>query len=70
LEVINYLNKYPLFSSKYLDYKNWKEIVLLFDPRFKHTKENIELVIKNKNSMNNNRTNFNWDHLSKFYTIN
>jgi hypothetical protein len=22
LEVINYLNKYPLFSSKYLDYKN------------------------------------------------
>lgn len=70
LAVIKYLDKYPLFSSKYLDYLDWKEIVLLFNPKLRHTINNIELIKKNKNNMNNNRTYFNWDHLNKFYTIN
>ena len=24
--IVSYLEKYPLFSSKYLDYKDWKEL--------------------------------------------
>ena len=27
--IVNYLEKYLLYSSKYLDYKDWKKIVLL-----------------------------------------
>lgn len=70
ISVINYLTKYLLFSSKYLDYCNYKEIVKLFSNNLEHTLENIELIIKNKKSMNNNRRIYNWDHLNKFYTIN
>ena len=69
LEITNYLYKYPLFSSKYLDFLNYSHIVPLFKKRFQHTTENIELVVKNKSEMNDSRTSFNWDHLNKFYTI-
>lgn len=69
LSVINYLTKYLLFSSKYLDYCNYKETVSLFENRLNHTLENIQIILKNKNSMNNNRIYFNWDHLKNFYTI-
>ncbi len=70
LTLINYLDNYPLFSSKYLDYLDWKEVALLFNPRFKHTEDNIKLIVKNKKNMNNNRSYFNWNHLQKFYAIN
>lgn len=70
MAVIDYLTKYLLFSSKYLDYCNYKEIVKLFENRLNHTLDNIELIVKNKNSMNNNRIVFNWNHLNNFYTIN
>ena len=59
LSIVNYLTNYPLFSSKYLDFLNYKEVVSLFSPRFEHTNKNIEIVLKNKLSMNNNRTVFN-----------
>lgn len=68
--LVNYLTKYPLFSSKYLDYLNWLNVYNLYNPRLTHTKENIEIILKNKNYMNNNRKYFNWEHLNKFYTIN
>lgn len=68
-KIIEYLDKFPLFSSKYLDYLNYKQIVPLFNPRFKHTKENIQLVLKNKSQMNDARTSFNWTHLKDFYII-
>ena len=31
LILVNYLNEYPLFGSKFLDYNNWKEILNLFN---------------------------------------
>ena len=56
LKLVNYLNEFPLFGSKHLDYNNWKEILDLFNPKFKYTQENIEKVLKFKAGMNDNRT--------------
>lgn len=69
LILINYLNKYPLFGSKYLDYKDWKEVLSLFNPRFKYSSENKNIVLTLKSRINDNRTVFNWDHLNKFYNL-
>lgn len=69
LILINYLNKYPLFGSKYLDYNDWKEIISLFNPRFKYSQNNIEKVLTLKSTMNDNRTNFIWNHLNNFYNL-
>ena len=63
--LVNYLDKYPLFSSKYLDYRDWKEIVLLIFEN-KHrvwSDETISYVASIKNNMNTKRNLFNWDHL-------
>ena len=65
----NYLNEYPLFGSKFLDYKNWKEILNLFNPKFKYSQENIDKVLKLKIEMNDKRTIFTWNHLNKFYNL-
>lgn len=69
LILINYLKKYPLFGSKFLDYNNWKEILELFSNRFKYSNENINKVLNLKSEMNDNRTIFNWDHLKNFYNL-
>jgi LAGLIDADG endonuclease/Cytochrome C and Quinol oxidase polypeptide I len=69
LILINYLNRYPLFGSKFLDYKDWKEVLSLFQPRFKYSQENIDKVLALKSRINDNRTVFNWDHLNKFYNL-
>lgn len=45
-----YLDTYPLFSSKYFDYVDWSTAV--------------NLITSLKNGMNNRRTFFNWDHLN------
>ena len=67
--LISYLEKYPLFGSKYLDYLNWKEIFSLFEPRFKATELNLLTVSKIKLEMNDRRTLFVWDHLKNFYNL-
>jgi len=68
LKLINYLNEYPLFGTKYLDFCNWKEIVYLFDPKFKYSQENIDKVLNLKSEMNDKRTIFILNHLNKFFT--
>jgi len=62
--IVNYLDKYPLFSSKYLDYKDWKEIVLLIFENKHYTEEGINKTESVKNSMNRQRTYFFWTHLN------
>ena len=64
-----YLNEYPLFGSKFLDYNNWKEILSLFNPKFKYSQENIDKVLYLKSEMNDRRTIFIWNHLNKFYNL-
>jgi hypothetical protein len=61
--IINYLEKYPLLSSKYLDYKDWEVIVLLILDNKHYTEEGIKKTEQARNSMNRQRTYFNWDHL-------
>jgi LAGLIDADG DNA endonuclease family protein/cytochrome c/quinol oxidase subunit I len=64
--LINYLDKYSLFSSKYLDYKDWKEIVLLIFENKHYTEEGINKTESVKNGMNRQRTYFTWNHLNLF----
>lgn len=58
----DYLNKYPLFSSKYLNYLDFYKVIELKN-NYKLTKDYIEEVLKIKKNFNKNRTIFNWDHL-------
>jgi hypothetical protein len=62
--IVNYLEKYPLFSSKYLDYKDWKKIVLLIFENKHYTEQGIDKTVFVRNNMNKKRTLFNWDHLN------
>ena len=61
--ITNYFQTYPLLSSKYLDYKDWTYIRKL-EKTHKKDKELLDMVSKIKNSFNNKRINFNWEHLN------
>ena len=61
LTLREYLSKYPLRSTKYLDYKDWA-IVLNYFEQGTHM-ENKEHIAKIKSQMNQRRTVYNWDHL-------
>ena len=65
----NYLNLFPLFGSKYLDYKDWIKVLNYFKSDTLKHKNNIQEIIIIKSNMNNARTNFIWDHLNKFYNL-
>ena len=65
----NYLNTFPLFGSKYLDFKDWIKVLEYFKSgTFKH-KTFIEEIILIKSCMNDARTVFTWDNLNKFYNL-
>lgn len=65
--LINYFNKYPLFSSKYLDYKDWEQVAYLIINNQHLTDVGINTVELVRSRMNTKRTEFNWDHLNNFY---
>jgi hypothetical protein len=64
--VINYFNKFPLFGTKYLNYKDWVTVFELFKRKDYNY---IEECTKIKNQMNDYRTLWNWDHLKNFYSL-
>jgi hypothetical protein len=68
LNLVKYLNKYPLFTSKFLNYKDWCECHYLIIDKTHLTNKGIEIALLKKSQMNNNRISYNWDHLSKLYT--
>lgn len=61
--IINYFNKFPLYTSKYLDYKDWEEVAHLIINNKHLTVEGIKTVEFVRSRMNTKRTEFNWDHL-------
>jgi hypothetical protein len=70
--LINYLNTFPLFSSKYLNYKDWVIAFEMYkgmsgdsEDRSEHIKQMLPVFAR----MGDKRTMFNWDHLRYFYTI-
>lgn len=65
--VTKYFNKYPLMTSKYLNYLDYCKALSFLG---KHLSLEEILNVRNiKNYMNNKRTYFNWDHLNNFYNI-
>jgi hypothetical protein len=65
--IVQYFNRFPLFSSKYLDYQNWEQAYYIIMAKI-HTKPvGLSEIKQLKNSMNNKRTEFSWKHLENFY---
>ncbi len=62
--ILNYFKIHPLYSSRYLDYKNWEEIALLILDNKHLIEENLKKVDYAKNEMNRKRTYYNWDQLN------
>lgn len=69
LALVNYIENYPLFSSKYLNYQDWRKVLVFFENKNHTNPESIKTIIEIKSKMNNRRTEFNWDHLGKFYNL-
>lgn len=69
-KVCEYFDKFPLFSSKFLNYQYWREIhmaqVSKKEGHF-YTTEYFQRCIQIKSQFNTKRTQFNWSHLSNFY---
>ena len=63
--LINYLDAYPLLSSKHLDFLSWKIVFKEILNKNHMTIEGRQIVSLHKSQMNNSRTSFNWDHLKK-----
>jgi hypothetical protein len=63
MKIYVYFNKFPLYSSKYLDYKDWEKVALLILQRHHYFSYNIIKIDAIKNNMNLKRIYFNWDHL-------
>jgi hypothetical protein len=66
--LIQYLQTYPLFSAKYLDFSAWNRVHQLIRSKQYKTIEGSREIISLKATMNTLRTNFTWDHLDNFYT--
>lgn len=64
--ITTYLAKFPLRGTKYLNYLSFYKGLNYLGKRL--SKEEILEVRAIQNSMNDKRTEFNWDHLNKFYS--
>lgn len=62
--IIAYFNCFSLYSSKYLDYKDWEKAANIILKNNHYTKDGIIEIDSLKNNMNRKRTYFNWDHIS------
>ena len=60
--LIDYLNTYPLLSSKYLDFKDWETANNIYINKLHKDPVQFDKVRNLKANMNNNRTYFSWAH--------
>jgi LAGLIDADG endonuclease/Cytochrome C and Quinol oxidase polypeptide I len=67
--ITEYFLKFPLISSKHLDFKAWKNILELQKTN-SITTSYLNEAIKTRKDFNKSRTTFNWDHLKDCYLIN
>lgn len=61
--IVNYFTRFPLFSSKRLNYLDWLACHYLIVSKNHTRQEGRDLALKLKSGMNSKRTYFNWDHL-------
>ena len=66
-KIVEYFDRFPLFSSRYLSYVDWKEIHQLQLEKRHLTPEGLQICKTIKDRFNNNRKVFCWDHLKNFY---
>lgn len=64
-EVRNYFDKFPLFSSKLLNYLDWCKVDNLLISNSHLTPQGKELSLRIKSSMNRKRKQFDWTHLEE-----
>jgi hypothetical protein len=60
------LNNNSLFSSKFLEFLEWKKAFNQIKSKNHLIDQGRNIVYSGKNNMNNKRTYFNWDHLKFF----
>lgn len=65
MKLEEYFNNYPLNSSKYLDYKDWKDLLNIVKKGDHKSKEGLENCKRLKSGINKGRIRFNWDYLDK-----
>nr|YP_009739429.1 LAGLIDADG homing endonuclease [Tricholoma saponaceum]QIC20272.1 LAGLIDADG homing endonuclease [Tricholoma saponaceum] len=63
--ILNYCEDFPLYSSKYLDYQDWKKACNLILNNLHYTDQGILEIESLKGNMNLKRIKFHWDHLNK-----
>ena len=56
LVVIDFFEKYPLFTRKYLDYLDWKKLIKLKSEKTQDTVEGLQLMKNIKAGMNRGRS--------------
>jgi hypothetical protein len=66
LKLISYLDKFPLLSSKYLDYTDFRKILSLQQEN-SVTTSYLEKAINIRKDFNNTRTTYSWSHLKDCY---
>lgn len=73
-KIIDYFTKYPLLSSKHLDYKDWLTIFKLAENKGGVVSSNqgfvnsyLDEALKIRTDFNKTRTTYNWDHLKNCY---
>jgi len=63
---IRYFERHSLYSSKYLEYKCWKQAVDLILENKHHTEKGMYEIYFLKKKMNLKRIDYDWCHLNKF----
>lgn len=63
--LVQYLDKHPLFTSKRLNYEDYRTCVQMMLDGVHLSEEGRAKALALKNGMNRNRTHYNWDHLSE-----
>ena len=68
-KTIEYFSRFPLLSSKYLDYKSWAYILELQKTNSRTTSY-LDEAINIRKDYNATRTTYNWNHLTNCYLTN
>jgi len=64
--LVEYLTKYPLQSSKYLDFMDWSKAVDIFLKKEHKTLQGKNNILSLKKNMNDSRKFYSWDHIIYF----